>query len=682
MSSSSAGEVTTANDIKRENVKEADTRECIKLVALDAADLSMERTTPSADAVRTELLVSAASSLAFSPEQVACVCEALQQGGNVDRLARFLWSLPQSDLLRGNESILKAQALVAFHQARYQELYSILENHSFSPSNHTFLQDLWYKARYTEAEKARGRPLGAVDKYRIRRKYPLPRTIWDGEETVYCFKERSRNALKDLYNQNRYPSPAEKRNLAKITGLSLTQVSNWFKNRRQRDRNPSEAQSKSESDGNHSTEDESSKGQEELSPRPLSNSSDGVITHGTLPIQTGPLDSGVVIQQIGDIKMPPGSSSGGLYNGNLVTSNTSTVFHNGGSSYLHSPGNILFNGLNLGIQPLAFNPLRSSGGVLLGGSGVDMQMQTGQEKGLGNAEESSLQYASYSGCVNGAEVKLEEAHTMAAQNGGSSVLTFSSPSGALQLGGYSLVQVPSGVSDSDGSSLLNSDVGLPPLQLSSASSSSTIIQQGTMALNDGAVSSPSDDSFQQQQDKLSMTSLHHNTVLYSMSNANQPSIKKEPLEGGVYSSYHHGLHLDPSNQISYAAPSSEEISSGRGPASAAEVTAIASSSPEPEVYTTLTVSTPLMAQTDPSNHHLQPAEYLGGHEVRGAPPSHLMGPGMNSSYMNLSENKVDGSAAGGMNEMVRAMCGEMEAAEGKELAKLQTVQMDEDMADL
>ncbi|XP_071767059.2 homeobox protein SIX4a [Centroberyx gerrardi] len=682
MSSSSAGEVTTADDIKRENVKEADKRECIKLVALDAAELSMERTTPNTDAVRTELLVSAASSLAFSPEQVACVCEALQQGGNVDRLARFLWSLPQSDLLRGNESILKAQALVAFHQARYQELYSILENHSFSPSNHPSLQDLWYKARYTEAEKARGRPLGAVDKYRLRRKYPLPRTIWDGEETVYCFKERSRNALKDLYKQNRYPSPAEKRNLAKITGLSLTQVSNWFKNRRQRDRNPSEAQSKSESDGNHSTEDESSKGQEELSPRPLSNSSDGTITHGTLPLQTGPLDSGVVIQQIGDIKMPPGSSSGGLYNGNLVTSNTSsTVFHNGGSSYLHTPSNILFNGLNLGIQPLAFNPLRPSGGVLLGGSGVDMQMQSGQEKGLGSsAEDSALQYASYAGCVNGAEVKLEGVHSMAAQNGGSSVLTFSSSSGALQLGGYSLVQVPSGVSDSDGSSLLNSNVGLPPLQLSSATSSSTITQ-GTMPLNNVAVSSSSEDSFQPQ-DKLTMTPLHHSTVLYSMGSTGQTSIKKEPLEGGVYSSYHHGLHLDPSGQISYTTPSSEEVPSSRGPASAANVATVSSSSPEPEVYTTLTVSTPLMAHTDPSGHHLQPAEYLGGHEAQSAPSAHLMGAGINSSYMNLSEDKVGGSGSGGVSEMVRAMCGEMEAVEGKELAKLQTVQMDEDMADL
>ncbi|KAM8916357.1 homeobox protein SIX4a [Spinachia spinachia] len=669
MSSSSAGGVTTANDIKRENVKEVEKRECIKLVALDAAELSMERNT---DAVRTELLVSAASSLAFSPEQVACVCEALQQGGNVERLARFLWSLPQSDLLRGNESILKAQALVAYHQARYQELYSILENHSFSPSNHTFLQDLWYKARYTEAEKARGRPLGAVDKYRIRRKYPLPRTIWDGEETVYCFKERSRNALKDLYNHNRYPSPAEKRNLAKITGLSLTQVSNWFKNRRQRDRNPSEAQSKSESDGNHSTEDESSKGQEELSPRPLSNSSDGVITHGTLPIQTGPLDSGVVLQQIGDIKLPPGSSSGGLYNGGLLTSNTpSAVFHNGGSSYLHTPGNILFNGLNLGIQPLAFNPLRPSGGVLLGGSGMDMQMQTGQEKGLGSsAEDSSLQYGSYSGCANGADVKLEGVHTMAAQNGGSSVLTFSSSSSALQLGGYSLVQVPSGVSDSD--------IGLSPLQLSSPLSASTITQ-GNIPLNNVAVSSSSD-SFQQQ-DKLTMTSLHHNTVLYSMSNASQAAIKKEPLEGGVYSSYHHGLHLDPSGHLAYSTPNSDEAPPSQGPSSSTEVSAVSSSSPEPEVYTSLTVSTPLMNQTDPGSHHLQPAEYLGGHVLRG-PSSHLMGPGMNSNYINLSENKVEGSGSGGVREMVRAMCGEMEAVEAKDLAKLQTVQMEENMADL
>lgn len=195
-----------------------------------------------------------------------------------------------------------------------------------------------------------------------------------------------------------------------------------------------------------------------------------------------------------------------------------------------------------------------------------------------------------------------------------------------------------------------------------------------MPLNNVAVSSSSDDSFQQQ-DKL----LHHNTVLYNMSNQGPAAIKKEPLEGGVYSSYH--LHLDPSGQLRYSTPNSESAPSSQGPASSnAEVpVAVSSSSPEPEVYTTLTVSTPLMAQTDPSSHHLQPSEYLGGHEVRGPPTSHLMGPGMNSGYMNLAESKVGGS---GVNDMVRAMCGEMEAAEGKELAKLQTVQMEEDMADL
>lgn len=47
---------------------------------------------------------------------------------------------------------------------------------------------LYIVAHYIEAEKLRGRPLGAVGKYRVRRKFPLPRTIWDGEETSYCFK--------------------------------------------------------------------------------------------------------------------------------------------------------------------------------------------------------------------------------------------------------------------------------------------------------------------------------------------------------------------------------------------------------------------------------------------------------------------------------------------------------------
>ncbi|XP_061511282.1 protein sine oculis [Anopheles gambiae] len=189
-------------------------------------------------------------SFGFTQEQVACVCEVLQQAGNVERLGRFLWSLPQCDKLQLHESVLKAKAVVAFHRGNFKELYRLLEHHQYSPHNHAKLQALWLKAHYVEAEKLRGRPLGAVGKYRVRRKFPLPRTIWDGEETSYCFKEKSRSVLRDWYTHNPYPSPREKRELAEATGLTTTQVSNWFKNRRQRDR-AAEHKDTGESDKQH-----------------------------------------------------------------------------------------------------------------------------------------------------------------------------------------------------------------------------------------------------------------------------------------------------------------------------------------------------------------------------------------------------------------------------------------------
>ncbi|XP_071786908.1 uncharacterized protein [Asterias amurensis] len=176
--------------------------------------------------------------LSFSSQQIVCVCEALLQTGNMERLARFLWTLPSDESLQSNETVLRARAAVSYHRGNFKEMYSILQSYSFNSAFHPELQDLWYRGHYGEAEKSRGRGLGAVDKYRIRRKFPLPRTIWDGEETVYCFKEKSRKMLKECYRMNKYPTPEEKRNLAKVTGLTLTQVSNWFKNRRQRDRAP------------------------------------------------------------------------------------------------------------------------------------------------------------------------------------------------------------------------------------------------------------------------------------------------------------------------------------------------------------------------------------------------------------------------------------------------------------
>ncbi|CAL8353661.1 unnamed protein product [Lota lota] len=172
----------------------------------------------------------------FSAEQVACVCEVLLQSGSMERLTSFLHTLAPPATAPATESVLKARAVVAFHQGRFADLYGLLEGFPFSQRCHLLLQQLWLRAHYAEAEQQRGRPLGAVGKYRVRRKFPLPHTIWDGEQTSYCFKEKSRHVLREWYHYKAYPSTREKRELATATGLTVTQVSNWFKNRRQRDR--------------------------------------------------------------------------------------------------------------------------------------------------------------------------------------------------------------------------------------------------------------------------------------------------------------------------------------------------------------------------------------------------------------------------------------------------------------
>lgn len=141
-------------------------------------------------------------SMTFSTEQVQCeriysimhqlkvnfnfsipkgIVEALMQNipvrNDFERLSTFLWNLPTDDRLN-SEPILRAKALVAYHQGHFHDLYNILETNTFSAKYHTDLQLLWFKGHYREAEKIRGRPLGAVDKYRLRKKYPLPKTIW------------------------------------------------------------------------------------------------------------------------------------------------------------------------------------------------------------------------------------------------------------------------------------------------------------------------------------------------------------------------------------------------------------------------------------------------------------------------------------------------------------------------
>nr|CAD2147115.1 unnamed protein product [Meloidogyne enterolobii] len=170
-------------------------------------------------------------------EQILKTFEQLEEANEIEQLGRFLFSLPPPLQIKigMTEPVLRAKALICYHSGNFKELYNILENHKFSPNSHSKLQLLWQEAHYQEAEKIRGRGLGPVDKYRVRKKHPCPPTIWDGEQKTHCFKEKQ-TILRKYYLQDCYPNPAKKKILAEETGLSPTQVGNWFKNRRQRDR--------------------------------------------------------------------------------------------------------------------------------------------------------------------------------------------------------------------------------------------------------------------------------------------------------------------------------------------------------------------------------------------------------------------------------------------------------------
>ncbi|XP_014213916.1 iroquois-class homeodomain protein IRX-1-like [Copidosoma floridanum] len=229
--------------------------------------------------VPSPVFLTALPTLAFTAKQVSTVCETLEESGDIERLARFLWSLPVAlpnfQELNNSEAVLRARAIVAFHSGHYRELYSILERHKFTKDSHGKLQAMWLEAHYQEAEKLRGRPLGPVDKYRVRKKYPLPRTIWDGEQKTHCFKERTRSLLREWYLQDPYPNPGKKKELAMATGLTPTQVGNWFKNRRQRDRAAAAKNRQQQQSGNGN-----SGMSRTLSPSPGSDSEDSDISLG------------------------------------------------------------------------------------------------------------------------------------------------------------------------------------------------------------------------------------------------------------------------------------------------------------------------------------------------------------------------------------------------------------------
>ncbi|KAI6200202.1 Six-type transcription factor 1/2b [Aphelenchoides besseyi] len=163
------------------------------------------------------------------------ICEEVENTKDVELLISFLGKL---NLTKHQQSdyVLKSLCVLHYHQDHFEKLYQVIQGHQFDTEYHKPLQDIWHEAHYREMKKSRSRELDPVTRYRVRKKHPFPPTIWDGESTSYCFRKRDRKVLKDAYMVNSMPSQNEKNILAQRTSLSVVQVSNWFKNQRQRAR--------------------------------------------------------------------------------------------------------------------------------------------------------------------------------------------------------------------------------------------------------------------------------------------------------------------------------------------------------------------------------------------------------------------------------------------------------------
>ncbi|KAF8384895.1 unc-39 [Pristionchus pacificus] len=176
----------------------------------------------------------------YTPSQFNCLCHTLYQAREGGPLVQLFHDYEGILSTIGEEywtdHVILGYLLAQYHSGEYDRLFETISRGTFPAKHYKELQDLWYAGRYKESEKKRQKILGAVEKYRIRRKFPPPPTIWDGQETVYSFKENSRKYLKQFYKTNPYPSLEQKKEICRVTDLELVQISNWFKNRRQREK--------------------------------------------------------------------------------------------------------------------------------------------------------------------------------------------------------------------------------------------------------------------------------------------------------------------------------------------------------------------------------------------------------------------------------------------------------------
>ena len=135
--------------------------------------------------------------------------------------------IPQED-----PALLFARCL--YQNQRYPEFQQFISTTNFPQSAVQELRDLWLDSVYQNHVNKTQKKLTPMIRYRLRKRHPLPKTIWNGEQTSYNLKQSARDYLIRYYEQNQYPTAVERRIISRDTGMEFKSVSHWFKNRRSR----------------------------------------------------------------------------------------------------------------------------------------------------------------------------------------------------------------------------------------------------------------------------------------------------------------------------------------------------------------------------------------------------------------------------------------------------------------
>ena len=141
-------------------------------------------------------------------------------------------TISSSTSFEGN--VVTAQSLHT--HKKWEELKDYISESCFPTSNHSTLQSLFYQSVYEIYRMEHSlKRLTPTQRYRLRKANPVPLTIAGVKFLAFNrFNDATKSLLEAVFRENRKPAPEIIEDLAEKTELTVKQVKNFFKNKRNR----------------------------------------------------------------------------------------------------------------------------------------------------------------------------------------------------------------------------------------------------------------------------------------------------------------------------------------------------------------------------------------------------------------------------------------------------------------